>query len=87
MRTCDIDEHFPEFGTTVSPWHPPGSVVASTGLFVAKSGRKVRSDKPMPAAGETVHVRRLLVVRSRCGLEVSPASATVQMTVVSREGQ
>ena len=29
--------------------------------------------KPMPAAGETAHVRRLLVDRSRCGLEVSPA--------------
>jgi len=29
--------------------------------------------KPMPAAGEAVHVRRLFVVRSRCGLEVSPA--------------
>src|SRR5215469_9527710 len=28
----------------------------------------------MPAAGETAHVRRLLVDRSRCGLEVSPAS-------------
>jgi chaperonin GroEL len=30
--------------------------------------------KPMPAAGKTAHVRRLLVDRSRCGLEVSPAS-------------
>src|SRR6516165_3594048 len=28
----------------------------------------------MPAAGETAHVRRLVVDRSRCGLEVSPAS-------------
>src|SRR5215470_3747162 len=28
----------------------------------------------MPAAGETAHVRRLIVDRSRCGLEVSPAS-------------
>ncbi len=27
----------------------------------------------MPAAGETAHVRRLIVDRSRCGLEVSPA--------------
>ena len=37
-----------------------------------------RSGKPMPAAGETAHVRRLLVVRSRCGLEVSPAPTEVQ---------
>src|SRR5260370_8223380 len=27
----------------------------------------------MPAAGKAAHVRRLLVDRSRCGLEVSPA--------------
>ena len=33
----------------------------------------VHAGKPMPAAGETAHVRRLLVDRSRCGLEVSPA--------------
>lgn len=33
----------------------------------------------MPAAGKAVHVRRLLVVRARCGLEVSPASPLIQM--------
>src|SRR6185437_1324466 len=33
----------------------------------------------MPVAGKTVHVRRLVVVRSRCGLEVSPASPAVHM--------
>src|SRR5271170_4584768 len=54
---------------SVLTWHSPGSVVAPgvapvTGLT---------SGKPMPAAGETAHVRRLLVDRSRCGLGVSPA--------------
>src|SRR5665213_1840722 len=33
----------------------------------------------MPVAGKTVHVRRLVVVRSRCGLGVSPASPAVHM--------
>src|SRR5450432_3553494 len=33
----------------------------------------------MPVAGKAVHVRRLVVVRSRCGLEVSPASPAVHM--------
>lgn len=33
----------------------------------------------MPAAGKAVHVRRLLVVRARCGLEVSPTSPSIQM--------
>jgi len=33
----------------------------------------ITSGKPMPAAGETAHVRRLLVDRSRCGLGVRPA--------------
>src|ERR1019366_4398979 len=35
----------------------------------------------MPVAGKTVHVRRLVVVRSRCGLGVSPASPAVHMAV------
>ena len=33
----------------------------------------------MPAAGKAVHVRRLLVVRARCGLDVSPTSPSIQM--------
>src|ERR1700722_12875005 len=33
----------------------------------------------MPVAGKAVHVRRLVVARSRCGLEVSPASPAVHM--------
>ncbi|GAA4956131.1 hypothetical protein GCM10023224_47380 [Streptomonospora halophila] len=37
--------------------------------------------KPMPAAGETAHVRRLFVDRSRCGLEVSPASRRDPMSL------
>src|SRR5579862_7697702 len=56
--------------------------------------RKVRLGKPMPAAGETAHVRRLLVDRSRCGLEVSPAStgntefpAPGRRAVVAMEGR
>ena len=60
----------PTGAANVPLWHPPGSVVASGTLRAcAVSG----PGKPMPAAGETAHVRRLLVVRSRCGLEVSPA--------------
>src|SRR5690349_17658454 len=55
--------------SSVQTWHSPGPVVASG---VAPS-RGAPPGKPMPAAGETAHVRRLLVDRSRCGLEVSPA--------------
>src|SRR5579862_9230168 len=51
-------------------WHSPGPVVAPG--VVPSAG--TTTGKPMPAAGETAHVRRLLVDRSRCGLEVSPAS-------------
>jgi predicted amidophosphoribosyltransferase len=69
-------------GTNVEPWHPSGSVVAlPEGRSSAVRG------KPMPAAGETAHVRRLFVDRSRCGLEVSPASSEVQMAAGPREGQ
>src|SRR5712672_3505893 len=56
--------------SSVHPWHSPGSVVAP-GWSLRK--RRAPAGKPMPVAGETVHVRRLLVDRSRCGLEVSPA--------------
>src|SRR5215831_17667760 len=56
---------------TFVSWHPPGSVVAPG--RATRSPRVVCAGKPMPAAGETAHVRRLLVDRSRCGLEVSPA--------------
>ena len=61
-----------------------GAVAAAAGL----------SGKPMPAAGETAHVRRLLVDRSRCGLEVSPAPPGIQTSprpgrraVVAMEGR
>src|SRR5690606_5045534 len=37
----------------------------------------------MPGAGETAHVRRLFVDRSRCALEVSPAPHRVPMSLVS----
>src|SRR5579863_6512510 len=50
-------------------WHSPGPVVAPGVAPVAG----ITPGKPMPAAGETAHVRRLLVDRSRCGLGVSPA--------------
>src|SRR5215469_1888369 len=63
---------------SVHAWHSPGSVVALGRLSPRREAlprRNVRPGKPMPAAGKTVHVRRLLVDRSRCGLEVSPASA------------
>ena len=39
--------------------------------------------KPMPGAGETAHVRRLFVDRSRCALEVSPAPRRVQMSLMT----
>lgn len=39
--------------------------------------------KPMPGAGETAHVRRLFVDRSRCALEVSPAPRRVQMSLMA----
>ena len=70
-------------GTSVPIWHPPGSVVAPDRSSFAGQ----RTGKPMPAAGETVHVRRLLVVRSRCGLEVSPAPPEVQMSSDPGEGE
>ena len=41
------------------------------------------SGKPMPGAGETAHVRRLFVDRSRCALEVSPAPRRVQMSLMT----
>ena len=44
--------------TTVIVWHPSGSVVAP-GTPLRTRGRG--SGKPMPAAGETAHVRRLIV--------------------------
>src|SRR5215831_1122751 len=44
---------------TFVSWHPPGSVVAPG--RVTRSPRVARAGKPMPAAGETAHVRRLLV--------------------------
>ena len=44
--------------TTVNMWHPSGSVVAPGKLLLSRSGG---SGKPMPAAGETAHVRRLIV--------------------------
>ena len=64
--------------TNVWSWSPSGSVVAS---FRRPAGPPAgrQGDKPMPVAGETVHVRRRRAAlrsaaRSRCGLEVSPAS-------------
>src|SRR5579862_9800273 len=41
----------------------------------------------MPAAGETAHVRRLVVDRSRCGLGVSPASPGDTESPGTREGR
>jgi hypothetical protein len=65
-------------GASVVPWSPPGSVVASS-RRPGRPGR--RFGKPMPVAGEAVHVRRSARRlrpparrRSRCGLVVSPAS-------------
>ena len=43
----------------------------------------VSSGKPMPGAGETAHVRRLFVDRSRCALEVSPAPLRVPMSLMT----
>ncbi len=64
-------------------WHPSGSVVAPCGV---PRQRGARPGKPMPAAGETAHVRRLVVDRSRCGLEVSPAPPGDQMSPGPGEG-
>jgi hypothetical protein len=65
-------------GASVVTWSPPGSVVASS-RRPGRPGRQV--GKPMPVAGETVHVRCTATRlrprawhRSRCGLVVSPAS-------------
>lgn len=49
---------------------PPGTPGSSSG-------------KPMPGAGETAHVRRLFVDRSRCALEVSPAPRRVPMSLMT----
>src|ERR1700759_1896289 len=68
---------------SVQTWHSPGPVVASG---VAPS-RGPPPGKPMPAAGETAHVRRLLVDRSRCGLGVSPASTGDTEAPGQGEGQ
>src|SRR6201996_8427131 len=59
--------------TSVHSWHSPGSVVAPGKPPKPRWRWQGLPGKPMPVAGETVHVRRLFVVRSRCGLEVSPA--------------
>ena len=72
--------------TNVSVWSPFGSVVASS-RGSGKPGRHV--GKPMPVAGETVHVttRRGAGTRrgSRCGLVVSPASAPSSDATDGRE--
>jgi hypothetical protein len=68
---------------SVSLWHPPGSVVASRSTVAAT---EIGLGKPMPAAGEAAHVRRLFVDRSRCGLGVSPASPEDQTSFAPREG-
>lgn len=74
--------------TTVPTWHPPESVVASgSPPSQLRPGRPGDPGKPMPVAGKAVHVRRLLVARSRCGLEVSPAPPGVQMSPDPGEGQ
>ena len=67
-------------GASVLSWSPSGSVVASRRGLRAAPRCARRPGKPMPVAGETVHVRprapRLARAgRSRCGLAVSPASA------------
>jgi predicted amidophosphoribosyltransferase len=75
-------------GASVLPWRPSGSVVApGRPAGQGMPCRDDRSGKPMPAAGETAHVRRLLVVRSRCGLGVSPAPPAGRMPAGSGEGQ
>ena len=73
-QTLPVDERG---GIAWRPGRPSGSVVAP----IRKEG------KPMPAAGKTAHVRRLFVVRSWCGLGVSPAPPVVPMTTVTGEGQ
>ena len=74
---------------TVVPWHSPGSVVAPGPRDATESRTPSfrSSGKPMPAAGETAHVRRLFVDRSRCGLGISPASPGGPMPPDPREGQ
>src|SRR4029077_15829242 len=67
----------------VHSWHSPGPVVAPG--VVPRGG--AMPGKPMPAAGETAHVRRLLVDRSRCGLGVSPAPAGDTESPGPGEGQ
>src|SRR5260370_26161850 len=75
---------FARGGAGVVSWHPPGSVVAPRRLPRQREGCR---GKPMPAAGETAHVRRLLVDRSRCGLEVSPAPPGDPTSPGEGEGQ
>jgi hypothetical protein len=66
LRYVTIDHGIPllTFGlrrASVHAWHSPGSVVAPGRLSELPVQREGLFSKPMPAAGETAHVRRLLV--------------------------
>ena len=61
----------------------PVRVRGCVGESVLPGRPGVHSGKPMPGAGETAHVRRLFVDRSRCALEVSPAPRRVPMSLMT----
>ena len=67
------------YGHRMAPVRVRGCVGVS--VSQARPGRS--SGKPMPGAGETAHVRRLFVDRSRCALEVSPAPRRVPMSLTT----
>lgn len=67
------------YGHRMAPVRVRGCVGVSVSL--GRPGHS--SGKPMPGAGETAHVRRLFVDRSRCALEVSPAPRRVPMSLTT----
>ena len=67
------------YGHRMAPVRVRGCVGVS--VFLGRPGHS--SGKPMPGAGETAHVRRLFVDRSRCALEVSPAPRRVPMSLTT----
>ena len=67
------------YGHRMAPVRVRGCV--GVPVFLGRPGHS--SGKPMPGAGETAHVRRLFVDRSRCALEVSPAPRRVPMSLTT----
>lgn len=70
-------------GTGYGPGMAPVRVRGCAGFSKPPGTPGSYSGKPMPGAGETAHVRRLFVDRSRCALEVSPAPRRVPMSLMT----